>query len=562
MEDQYHELYTTFRWWVPQRFNIADACCRRWTTTSVEGRRIALYSEDETGNREVWTYARLEEYANRLSNGLRRMGVQRGDRIAVVLPQRPEALVAYLAVFQLGAIVMPLSPLLGPDALEYRLRDSEARIAIVDDSSVGPLQSVLDRCPMLRQIIGIGTDDDDSLPWRTLIARQEAAFEPVATLAHDPAILLYSPSPAGTCKGALLPHSVLIGHLPGFVASHNWFPQTGDVLWTPADWSCTGGLLNAVLPTLYFGHAVVGTRGHFSVERSFQLLERYQVTNLFLPPTSLKRMMKALPAPSGEFQLALRSIAAGGDAVEPEVFAWARDTLGVTVNEVFGQTESNYVIGNSHEKWPARAGSIGRPYPGHNVALLDDDGKPVAPGEVGEISVNRHDIHGYVDPVMFLGYWRDDEATRAKFLGAWSRTGDLARVDEDGYFWHCGRLDDMFKASGHRIAPGEVEQCLVQHPAVVQAAVVPTHDADGNVLVKAFVVRAVDLPIDDDGLAAELQALASTRLAPYEQPSEIEFVNELPMSPTGKVQRKTLMAREGAKAPSPLAPPVPSVLLP
>jgi acetyl-CoA synthetase len=562
MEDQYHELYTTFRWWVPQRFNIAEACCRRWTSTSVEGRRIAMYSEDETGNREVWTYARLQEYANRLSNGLRRMGVQRGDRIAVVLPQRPEALVAYLAVFQLGAIVMPLSPLLGPDALEYRLRDSEARIAIVDDSSVAHLQTVLDRCPMLRQIIGIGTEDDDSLPWRTLIARQEAEFEPVVTLAHDPAVLAYSPGPTGSPKGALLPHSTLIGHLPGFVASHNWFPQAGDVVWTPAEWSWSGGLLNAVLPTLYFGHAIVGTRGHFSVERSFQLLERYQVTNLFLPPTALKRMMKAVPAPATDFKLALRSIAAGGDAVDPEVFAWARDALGVTLNEVFGQTESNYIIGNSHEKWPARAGSIGRPYPGHHVAVLDDDGKPVPPGEVGEISVNRHDVHGYADPVMFLGYWRDDEATRAKFHGSWSRTGDLARVDEDGYFWHCGRIDDMFKASGHRIGPNEIEQILVQHPAVAQAAVVPKHDDDHNVLVKAFVVRAADVPIGDAELTAELQALAQARLAPYEQPGEIEFVNELPMSPTGKVQRKTLTAREGARVRSLPVPPAPPAPLP
>jgi acetyl-CoA synthetase len=562
MKDQYHELYTTFRWWVPQRFNIAEACCSRWTTTSVEARRIALYSEDEAGNREVWTFARLQEYANRLSNGLRRMGVQRGDRIAIVLPQRPEALVAYLAVFQLGAIVMPLSPLLGPDALEYRLRDSEARIALVDESSVGHLQTVLDRCPMLRQIIGIGTDDDDSLPWRTLIARQESSFEPVATLAHDPAILVYSPSPTGTPKGALLPHSALIGHLPGFVASHNWFPQTGDVMWTPAEWSWAGGLLNALLPALYFGHAIVGTRGHFSAERSFQLLERYQVTNLFLPPTALKHMMKATPAPADSYRLALRSIAAAGEAVDPEVFAWSRDVLGVTINEVFGQTESNYIIGNSHEKWPARAGSIGRPYPGHQVAVLDEDGRPVPAGDVGEISVNRYDIQGYADPVMFLGYWRDDEATRAKFHGSWSRTGDLARIDQDGYFWHCGRIDDTFKSSGWRIGPGEIEHCLVQHPAVAQAAVVPKQDDERNIVVKAFVVRAADIAIGDAELIAELHELARTRLAPYELPSEIEFVSDLPISPTGKVQRKMLKAREEARDRSLPASPAPPALLP
>ena len=560
MKDQYHELYTTFRWWVPQRFNIAEACCHRWTSTSVDARRIALYSEDETGNREVWTFARLQEYANRLSNGLRRMGVQRGDRIAIVLPQRPEALVAYLAVFQLGAIVLPLSPLLGADALEYRLRDSEARIALVDDSSVAKLQTVLDRCPMLRQIIGIGTEDDDSLPWRTLIARQEATFEPVVTLAHDPAILAYTAGPAGNAKGALLPHCALIGHLPGFVAAHNWFPQAGDVVWAPAEWSWASELLDTLLPTLYFGHPILGTRGHFSVERSVQLLERYQISNLSLPATALASMMTAPALQTDQHPLVLRSIAVTGD-VDAATFDWARNTLGVTVNEVFGQTEARYVVGNSHAKWPVRPGSIGRPYPGHQVAVLDKDGQPVAMGDVGEISVNRHDIHGHVDPVMFLGYWRDDEATQARFTGDWSRTGDLARIDEDGYLWHCGRVDDAFDASGHRITPEEIEHCLVQHPAVAQAAVIPLQDPERGTLIKAYVVRVADQPVDDAALVTELLALTSVRLAFYERPDQIEFVKDLPMGPAGKPQRQTLKAREAAKAPSlPASPALPALL--
>jgi acetyl-CoA synthetase len=296
------------------------------------------------------------------------------------------------------------------------------------------------------------------------------------------------------------------------------------------------------------------------VERSVQLLERYQVSNLSLPGAALASLMTAPALQTDNHPLTLRSIAVTG-GVDAATFAWAQNTLGVTVNEVFGQTEARYVVGNSHEKWPVRPGSIGRPYPGHQVAVLGKDGHPVEPGNIGEISVNRHDIHGHVDPIMFLGYWRDDEATQARFTGDWNRTGDLARIDEDGYLWHCGRIDDAFDASGHRITPEEIEQCLVQHPAVAQAAVIPLQDPERGILIKAYVVRVADLPIGDAELITELQALASVRLAFYERPDQIEFVRDLPMSPTGKPQRQTLKAREAAKAPSPPASPTLPVLL-
>src|SRR5690606_6569929 len=200
----------------------------------------------------------------------------------------------------------PLATLCGPAALEQRLRDAEARVAVVDEGSSGNVLAALDRCPSLRQIVGIGFTDERVLPWRTLLARQPTTFKPVQTRAEDPAILLYTSGTTGSPKGALLPHRVLIGNLPGFVASQDGFPRRGDVFWSPADWAWTGGLMDALLPTLYFGHPIVGARGRFSPERAFELMERYQVTNTFLFPTALKLMMKSVPEPRQRYRLALR----------------------------------------------------------------------------------------------------------------------------------------------------------------------------------------------------------------------------------------------------------------
>lgn len=552
MTDQYQSLYQSFRWLVPTQFNIAEVCCHRWAESSSDARRIAIYYEDEAGNREVWTYARLGEAANQLANGLTKMGIERGDRVGVVLGQRPETVVAHMAIYSVGAIVVPLSPLFGPEALETRLRDSDTRIAIVDHASSANLLGISDNCPNLNQIIGIGFVDERVLPWRSLLARQPGQFKAVPTRSSDPAILLYTSGTTGAPKGALLPHSVLIGNLPGFVASQNWFPKTNDVFWSPADWAWTGGIMDALLPTLYFGHPIVGARGRFSPERAFELMERYQVTNTFLFPTALKMMMKSVPEPAQHYRLALRAIMSAGESVGETVFEWCRSALGITPNEMFGQTELNYVVGNSHQRWPAKPGSIGRPYPGHQVAVIDDEGQPVAPGEIGEVALNRLDITGFPDPVLFLGYWRNEAATVAKFTGDWCRTGDLARVDEDGYLWYAGRADDVFKSAGYRIGPGEIENCLLGHDAVANAAVVPKPDPERGALVKAYIVLTPEFAErDPDELTTALQAYVRDRLAPYEYPKEIEFIDELPMTTTGKIQRRVLRLREETRAANP-----------
>ena len=549
MVDQYASLYESFEWLVPTHFNIGHACCHRWANHPTDARKIALFDENETGQREVWTYERLAATANQLANGLIRMGVTRGDRVALILGQRPETVVAHIAIYSVGAVVLPLSNLFGPEALEQRLRDAQVRIALFDDLSAPNVLACLARCPTLTQLVGVNVEDERVLSWNKLLVRQPTTFKPVVTRADEPAILLYTSGTTGAPKGALLPHSVLLGNLPGFVASQNWFPHPKDVFWSPADWAWTGGLMDALLPTLYFGQPIVGTRGRFSPERAFDILERYQVTNTFLFPTALKQMMKTIARPHDTYQLSLRCIMSGGESVGDTVFAWCEQALGIAPNEMFGQTEMNYLIGNSHQKWPARSGSMGKPYPGHRISVLREDGTSAATDEVGEVALNRFDIHGHPDPILFLGYWCNETATDEKFTGDWCRTGDLARVDAQGYYWYAGRADDVFKSSGYRIGPGEIEHCLLDHPAVANVAVVPKPDAERGSVVKAFVVLTSEFSSRKRAeLTALLQEHVRTRLAPYEYPKDIEYIDALPMTTTGKIQRRVLRQLEAGRS--------------
>jgi acetyl-CoA synthetase len=363
------------------------------------------------------------------------------------------------------------------------------------------------------------------------------------------------------------------------------------VFWSPADWAWTGGLMDALLPTLYFGRPIVAFNGRFSPQTAFELMERYAVTHSFIFPTALKAMMKAYPTPRQQYRLVLQAIMSAGEAVGDAVFDYCRTQLGVVVNEMFGQTEINYIVGNCALNmaptlvaartalppegaesalgrpgggldlardcgvgWPARPGSMGKAYPGHQVMVIDDDGNECPVGVPGDVAVNRYDVHGEPDPVFFLGYWKNPAATAARFTGDWCRTGDLATRDADGYLWYQGRADDVFKAAGYRIGPGEIENCLVKHPAVLNAAVVPKPDPERGAVVKAYVVlspdyaaRRANAPVPKDfdaALTAQLQSHVRGKLAPYEYPKEIEFVAELPMTTTGKVQRRVLRQLE------------------
>ena len=556
--DSYAAMHANFRWRVPAHFNIAQVCCTRWAQRPDADTRVAIRAHGVDGadpHAGVLTFAELQLMANALSNLLASLGVQRGDRVAIVMPQRFETAVAYMAVFQLGAVAMPLSILFGPEALEYRLGNSDAVVAICDENSFAAIQEVREACTSLRKVIGVGAIAEKAdVHYARMVARQSSLFAPVITKADEGAVLIYTSGTTGPPKGALIPHRALIGNLPGFVCSQNWFGFDGvknesseAVFWSPADWAWTGGLMDALLPSLYFGRPIVAYNGRFSPELAFTLMEQHGVTHSFLFPTALKAMMKAYPEPRKHFRLKLQGLMSAGEAVGDAVFAYCRDHLGVIVNEMFGQTEINYVVGNCNRYWPARPNSMGRPYPGHRVAVIDDDGNECPAGVPGDVAVNRFDVHGEPDPIFFLGYWRNEEATQRKYTGDWCRTGDLATRDEDGYLWYQGRADDVFKAAGYRIGPSEIENCLVKHPAVANAAVVPKPDKERGAVVKAFVVLASGVS-GSERLIEELQIHVKGKLAPYEYPKEIEFIDALPMTTTGKVQRRVLRLREEEKA--------------
>jgi acetyl-CoA synthetase len=479
------------------------------------------------------------------------------------MPQRPETAVAHMALYQLGAVAMPLSMLFGPDALSFRLQDSGAVVALADETSIANVSAVRGQCPALRTVVAVGAAaGQGDADWAPLLGAGRRPFEPVPTRADDVALLVYTSGTTGPPKGALIPHRALIGNLPGFVCSQNGFGAgRGEVFWSPADWAWTGGLMDALLPTLYFGRRIVAWQGRFAPEAALALMERHRVTHTFLFPTALKAMMKAVPEPRQRYRLRLQAVMSAGEAVGDAVFHWCRQALGVTVNEMFGQTEVNYIVGNCgryrgadgvwHAAWPARPGSMGRAYPGHRVAVIDDQGHECPSGTPGDVALHRLDRHGHPDPVFFLGYWRNEPATAAKYTGdladSWCRTGDTAVMDDDGWLWYQGRSDDVFKSAGYRIGPSEIENCLVKHAAVANAAVVPKPDADRGALVKAFVVLAPGW-VGDDALVQALQQHVRGQLAPYEYPKEIEFIDALPMTTTGKVQRRVLRLQEEARA--------------
>jgi acetyl-CoA synthetase len=531
----YEDVYARFRWTVPPAYNIAvDVCDRHAGDRS----RVALVYEDDTGRVSEHTFAEFRARSNQLARVLAGLGIERGDRVGIVLPQRPETAVAHLAAYKLGAIALPLSTLFGPEALEYRLRDAGAKVVVTDGESLERVLAVAKGLPALTRVISVDPADADGvLEYTKALANVPDSLEPVPTEAEDPALLIYTSGTTGPPKGALHAHRVVLGHLPAIEFYHAYFPQPGDRHWSPADWAWVGGLLDVLLPSWHYGVTVVAHRPKkFDAERAFEILARHRVRNTFLVPTMLK-MMRAVPDPRGRWPLVLRSMFTGGEAVGEEVIRWAREALGVTPHEGFGQTEVNLVLGNCSLLMPVKPGSMGRPIPGHIVDVVDDAGRPVPVGNPGEVAVRRP------DPVMFLRYWNNDAATREKFVGDWALTGDLARKDDEGYFWFVGRKDDVISSGGYRIGPGEIEDCLQGHPAVALAAAIGAPDPLRGEAVKAF----VQLHPGGAGtaeLGRELQAWVRTRLSAHEYPREIEFIDALPVTTTGKVKRADLRELE------------------
>jgi acetyl-CoA synthetase len=385
-------------------------------------------------------------------------------------------------------------------------------------------------------VLSLDGASDGALDFGFTLARASSDFTPVDTAADDPAMMVYTSGTTGQPKGALHGHRVLLGHLPGVATHHDFFPQAGDRIWTPADWAWAGGLLNVLLPGLHFGVPVVARKVEkFDPEEAFALMARAQVRNAFIPPTAL-RMLRAAPSPQGRHNIKMRSIGSGGEQLGAETYEWGKSAFGLTINEFYGQTEANIVVSACAALGVSKAGAIGKPVAGHVVAVIDAQGNPLKAGEPGQIAVKRP------DPVMFLEHWGNPQATRDKFIGDWMTTGDQGVIDDEGYISFVGRDDDVITSSGFRIGPGEIEDCLIRHPAVALAAAIGKPDALRTEIVKAFIVLKKDF-VASDALAAEIQNFVKTRLSGHEYPREVAFIDDMPMTTTGKVIRRLLRER-------------------
>jgi acetyl-CoA synthetase len=528
----FEQIAATFSWQVPDRYNIGVDVCDKW---SHDAGRLALIHKPQAGDSVEYTFVEIRRLSNQAANLMLSAGLTGGDRIGVLLPQMPETAIAHVAIYKMGAIAVPLFSLFGIDALEYRLADSGARAVITDLAGAAKLRATQHRLPDLKIIYTIDGVCAGSVDFHAGLSRQSIHFEPADTQANDPAVIIYTSGTTGSPKGALHAHRILLGHLPGVELSHDFAPQSGDRFWTPADWAWIGGLYDVLMPAWHHGLPVVSHRfAKFDPVAAFQLIDDLGVRNAFLPPTALK-MMRSVPNPRARWRMDMRSIASGGESLGAELLNWGRETFGLTINEFYGQTECNMVISSCGRITRARPGRIGRAVPGHRVEIVDAAGNVLPAGVAGNIAVEGP------DPVMFLRYWNNDAATAAKFVGRWLLTGDLGECDAEGHIRFIGRDDDVITSGGYRIGPGEVEDCLLGHPAVRLAAVIGVPDPLRTEIVKAFVVLNDDVEAGDT-LVSELQTYVKTRLSAHEYPRQIEFVPSLPMTATGKIIRRELRA--------------------
>ncbi|MBX3574524.1 MAG: AMP-binding protein [Mesorhizobium sp.] len=537
--DNYADLVSRFRWQVPDRFNIGVAVSDAWAQK--DPNRTALIEYRGADAPKTLSFGALAKRSNALANALRARGVRRGDRVALLLPQSFETAIAHVAIYKLGAVALPLALLFGVEALEYRLQTAGVRAIITNSAGLAKVSRIGARLPELELIVSVDGQEGAAVGFEPLVAGASVDFEAVDTTPDDPAMMIFTSGTTGPPKGALHGHRVLLGHLPGLQMAYEFLPQDGDLMWTPADWAWAGGLLNALLSSLYLGIPVVCARFEkFDPEAALLLVERMKVRNAFIPPTAL-RMLKSVPDVPARFSHVLRSVGSAGESLGRETWEWAEGALGLPVNEFYGQTECNAVIASSAIIGVSRPGTIGKAVPGHTVAIIDADGRSVPAGEPGQIAVLRP------DPVMFLEYWDSPEATAKKFIGDWMTTGDQGIMDGDGYIQFFGRDDDVITSAGYRIGPGEIEDCLVGHPSVALAAAVGKPDPLRTEIVKAYVVLK-DGVEPSEALKGEIGAFVRERLSAHEYPREVEFVDSMPLTTSGKVIRRIFRDRARREA--------------
>jgi len=546
--DSYETARESFAWDIPDDYNLVEDLLRKHEDTDAP----ALHQRYPDGRERTDSFADLDDRSDRVANALADRGVERGDTVAIVLPQVPANPVTHLACWKLGAVSLPLSVLFGPDALESRLDDSGAVAVVADADCRDAVTEAAAACDALDHHVEVrwrgDTDSDDAAGVESFadLLEHPPAFDRVETTPDTPAIVMYTSGSTGPPKGVLHTHDVWVGHCPAF--SMYFELDTEGTFWTPADWAWIGALGDLLFPAWHYGQPVVGyPMGGFDAREAYDIMETYGVTNAFLPPTAIRMLMNEDP---DEWALSVEAICSGGEPLTPEILSWADEELGgVPVNELYGQTEANLLVTNCRRWFDAQPGSMGKPVPGHEVAPVDPEtGEPKPTGEIGELAVKRELPNGRPDPVVFEEYLNRPEKTAAATVeaadgGHWHLTGDLGSRDEDGYLWFKARDDDVITTSGYRVGPGEVESAILEHPSVEQVGVIGVPDELRGEIIKAFVqpVAGVD---GDDALREEIREMVRENLAKYEYPREIEFVDELPQTTTGKIQRRKLRGSE------------------
>ncbi len=531
----YESVYQNFQWHIPKHYNIGVDVCDKWAHGK---KRLALIHIGADEEERRYSFQQLKALSNRLANALEANGIKPRDRVAILLPQCPEALIAHIAIYKLGALALPLLTLFGSMALEYRLRDCSARCVITDAENLPKLLELRDNLSDLSVIIAIGSVGMDGvLDFGNSIAAGSDQFQPVNTLAEDPALVIYTSGTTGQPKGTLHAHRLLLGILPGFEFLHNQFPRDDDLLYSPLDWAYIGGSYDALFPSLHHGVPVLAFRTQkFDPEKSLFMMHKYRVRNLMAVPTVLRIMMQAVAQPRQRYEIKLRSVTVGGETLVEELHSWCKEAFGVELNEQFGQTECDLVIGFCSTLMPIVTGAIGKSIPGHCVEIIDEAGIPLREGVLGEIAVKTP------DPVMFKGYWNNPEATRNKFINSWMRTGDYARKDAQGHFWFSGRVDDLIESGGFRIGPGEIEMCLMTHKAVAHACVLGIPDPLRGEIVKAFIVPEKGIRVDTR-METSIRDFVKNKLEKHAYPREFEILEKMPMTKTGKIDKAALRKR-------------------
>jgi len=540
------DAHARHRWDIPPDYNVAIDCLDR---PFHRADAVALYYEDDAGNTAKYTFGQMRDASNRFANALKSLGVGRGDVVAVHTPQRPETAIIHMALYRLGAIGLPISKLFGPDAIQYRLENSAAKAILMEPETVGKLEGVRDKVETLKHVIvcggkaaGLsGEKVAGGLDFDDLLAKGSDRFTPDRTPgAEDPLLLMYTSGTTGNPKGVLHVNRYVLGH-NGIDYSYN-FLREGDLYYSPADWAWAGGLLDGLLAIWPYGVPVLAYRSkaRFDPEVTLRLLEKYGASVGLYPPTALKTM-REVKKPRERFRdLKLRCIVSGAEPVSPELSRWVDEQLKVEFNQGFGQTEANYFIGTCGALEPYELEPLGKAYPGHRVVVVDGEGNPVKHGDVGEIAIGRE------SPVVMKEYWRNPDAMKEKFKGEWCVTGDMGYADDRGYFYFQGRGDDVIKTSGYRVGPAEIESSIIEVQGVASCAVIGVSDKQRGQAIKAF-IKVMPGTDKSDALIRTIQEHVKKKLAAHEYPREIEFLDEFPMTVTGKIRRRDLREAEEKK---------------